>query len=132
MSNGVSETGNSFKRQKFWHVQISAMFEGDLLSCDMKVEAENAGAAYHNTIHQAADELANSEETLENATSRFFEVKAKLHNNVVFKRIVLVTNPAMMCAGGSGMRVSASEDKGKKKQLARVEPAESTKVKNYG
>lgn len=132
MSSGVSENGNSFKRQKFWHVQISTMFEGDLLSCDMKVEAVSAGEAYHNAILQAADELANSEETLEKATSRFFEVKAKLHNNVVFKRIVLVTNPAMMCAGGSGMRVSASEDKGKKEQLAWVESKESTKVKNYG
>lgn len=126
------QAATSFKRQKFWHVQISAIFEGDLFSCDMKVEAVSAWEAYHICIRQAAEEIAASEENLEKATTDFCAAKAKIHNGVVFKRIVLVTNPAMMCAGGSGMRVAAAQDNGKKEILAKVEVKESERNKNYG
>lgn len=122
----------SFKRQKFWHVQISAIFEGHLFSCDMKVEAVSAWEAYHICIRQAAEEIAASGENLEKATTDLSEIKAKLHDGAVFKRIVLVTNPAMMCAGGSGMRVAAAQDNGKKEMLAKIEVKESKRNKNYG
>ena len=131
----------SFKRQKFWHVQISAMFEGDLLSCDMKVEALSANHAVNFCVNEVTKEIALSEFSEDTKgediisvylSAAMDKISLQIHSGIIFKRIVLVTNPAMMCAGGSGMRISASEDKGKKEQLAWIESKESGRNKNYG
>ena len=135
--------GTSFKRQKFWHVQLSAMLDGELLSCDMKVEALSAADACGLCINNVAVDIAFSE--LEQTTNlrddpsialcledRAVETAIKIKAGIVFKRIVLVTNPAMMCAGGSGMRVAARDDQGKQEQKAKIEVKESERNKNYG
>ena len=141
MSESSLNSVVSFKRQKFWHVQISAMLEGELLSCDMKVEALSAIDACRFCIRNVAAEIALSEFSesdadaeyistyLEAATDRNIE---KIKAGIVFKRVVLVTNPAMMCAGGSGMRVAARDDQGKQEQKAKIEVKESERNKNYG
>ena len=133
--------GTSFKRQKFWHVQISAMLEGELLSCDMKVGALSVTEACRFCIRNVAADIAMTEFSesdadaehistyLEAATDR---IREKIKAGIVFKRVVLVTNPAMMCAGGSGMRVAARDDQGKQEQKAKIEVKESERNRNYG
>lgn len=131
MSDSIPAT--SFKRQKFWHVQISAMFEGDLLSCDMKVEALSVVEACDFCLQSVALELAAiMQEESQELSADYLTIKKQIQSGIVFKRIVLVTNPAMMCAGGSGMRVSAAQDNGKKEMLAKIEVKESERNKNYG
>lgn len=123
----------SFKRQKFWHVQISAIFEGDLLSCDMKVEALSVVEACDFCLRSVALELAAiMQEESQELSADYLTIKKQIQSGIVFKRIVLVTNPAMMCAGGSGMRVAAAQDNGKKEMLAKIEVKESERNKNYG
>ena len=141
MSDSSLNSVVSFKRQKFWHVQISVILEGELLSCDMKVEALSVAEACRFCIRNVAADIALTEFSesdedaeyistyLEAATDRNVE---KLKAGIVFKRIVLVTNPAMMCAGGSGMRVSAKDDQGKQEQKVKIEVKESERNKNYG
>ena len=131
MSSGGNES--NFKRQKFWHVQISVMFEGDLLSCDMKVEALSVVEACDFCLQSVALELAAiMQEESQELSADYLTIKKQIQSGIVFKRIVLVTNPAMMCAGGSGMRVSAAQDNGKKEMLAKIEVKESERNKNYG